>query len=191
MEPSQCFEYLIVKTQKLPILNDTQREIILTDLKYFLSQSLSDQDRRHHLGVLQNRWKAFEMKVVRTPLLNEPKGFFHPIQEFLGKPKVIFEDSNEIIRMNKWDIHEFLQDLLKEYDLRKEFLDATEDNLVFCGLRFLLSEAKLSSSQQDRKAIQKTWKSVRPILEKYGFFYRYVGAKALSTRLRLFLTGSI
>lgn len=191
MEPSQCLNYLIEKTKKLSDFNDSQRKIILEDLQYFLKQSVSEPERRHHPEAILNKWKEFEKKVLRTPLLQEPKGFFTVLYDFVGNAQAHFENDKELAHFNRWELKNLFEDLLREFENREVFFENDEKLIVYCGLKFLLSESRLPNSKQDRSGVLKTWRALRPSLEKYGFFYKYQGAQGLSSKLRLFVTGSL
>lgn len=184
----QCFEYLIKKTEKLTHLNKTQKDLILRDLNYFLTQSKCHEDRRHNSQAIKNKWKEFKTKVLRTHLLIEPKGFFVTISDFVGISPSEFEDLREIERYEKFEVPEFFEDLIHAFENKKFFFTPEEQTIAFCGLKFLLSESKLPNSRRDHKGIWKVWLSIKPILERYGLFFRYTGAKGLSSKLRLFLT---
>lgn len=191
MEPSKSFEYLINKTQKLAILNEAEKKIITDELNYFLKQSLTDPDRRHHKEAIRNKWTDFQRKVIRTRLLIEPKGFFLNLYDFVGTPQKYTEDAKEIAKFDNFEMKDFFEDLFREFENRKIFFSPEEETLTYCGLKFLYSESKLPDPKRDRKGISKTFRSIKPALEKYGCFYKYAGAKGLSSRLRVFITGTI
>ncbi len=190
LEAQKCFAYLIEKTQKLPSLTPEQRKLIHGDLQYFHKQSLTDEDRRNRQEVIRNQWLQFERRTRFTQLLLEPPGFFAVIYEFTGVTREMLALKKEQSEFDKWEPHDFFEDLLKEFETKKHFFSETENNVVYCGLKFILSESKIAKIKRDEKGVLKTWRSVRPVLERYGFFYKYNGANLLSSRLRLFLTGS-
>jgi hypothetical protein len=189
-EPRQCFEYLIEKAKKLPALTAEQRKLILNDLNYFLKQSLTNHDRRNKQEVIRNNWLQFQRKTRFTQLLLEPQGFFAVIQDFTGHVGDTLASKNEQNEFDKWEPPAFFEDLLKEFETKKHFFSKEEESVAFCGLKFLMSESKTPKMNRDEKGILKTWRSLKPVLEKYGFFYKYNGATILSSRLKLFLTGS-
>ena len=190
LEAQKCFAYLIEKTQKLPSLTPEQRKLILHDLAYFHKQSLTDVDRRNKIEVIRNQWLQFERKTRFTQVLLEPPGFFSVIHDFTGVNRETLAFKKEQNEFDKWEPQEFFEDLLKEFEAKKHFFAPDEESVAYCGLKFILSEAKNAKTKRDEKGVLKTWRSVKPVLEKYGFFYKYNGATLLASRLRLFLTGS-
>jgi hypothetical protein len=190
LEAQKCFAYLIEKSQKLPSLTPEQRKLIQGELQYFHKQSLTDEDRRHRQEVIRNHWLQFERKTRFTSLLLEPPGFFAVIYEFTGVTREMLVLKREQSEFDKWEPQDFFTDLLKEFEAKKHFFSETENDIVSRGLKFILNESKIAKIKRDAKGVLKTWRAVRPVLEKYGFFYKYKGANLLSSRLRLFLTGS-
>jgi hypothetical protein len=190
-EARQCFEYLIEKTKRLPNLTDVQRKHILKDLDFFHKQSLTDYDRRSKQEYIRTQWLQFERKTRFTELLMEPQGFFVIIHEFTGVTRETLDFKKAQNELNSWTHTQFFEDLLKEFEERKMFFSKEEESVVYCGLKFLLSESKTPRIKRDEKGILKTWRSIKPLLEKYGSFYKYNGAKSLSSTMRLFLTGSL
>ncbi|MGZ5279834.1 MAG: hypothetical protein ACXWC9_07830, partial [Pseudobdellovibrionaceae bacterium] len=154
-EVQLCFSYLIEKTKKLSSLNPTQKELILKELYCFLRQSTTNHDRRYRSDVLAAKWKEFEQKVLRTDVLQEPKGFFKVIHELTGIAISDLERDKEIAQYDKWEPHDFFESLLKEFDSKKSFFEAQEETIAYCGLKFLISEARAPKIRRDEKGILK------------------------------------
>jgi transcriptional regulator with XRE-family HTH domain len=110
----------------------------------------------------------------------------HEIESKVGIGK-----EHDLKKLSQLEPQDFFKDLLKELENRKKFLKKEDSAIIYCGLKFLLSESKLRPPTRDIIGIKKTWHIVKPILEKYDFLNKFQGAEKSSSRLRIFITGSL
>lgn len=93
-----------------------------------------------------------------------------------------------ISKYSLWDVADFLVDIRAKVQFTQD-LETKDQTIALQQIDFLFLESQKANRQRDRAKIIATWRSLRPLLERYQLFSDYQGEATLRFRVQLFIFG--
>lgn len=186
----KSFEYLSehVKRQRIP--NEIKRKVIL-ELDWLRLQSLCDPDRQYPAAIIQRRWRDLCDVAAKFRLFDKAKqnpDVWDPIMSFVGERHAgrltMLVPSNG---KRPLEVDQFFRELLSKLTQTKG-ASPLERLALYCGLKYLESEAKRGRTQRDRKSILPVWKGIHPLLKSQNLLAAYENDEPTIQRIKFFLS---
>lgn len=116
--------------------------------------------------------------------------FWSHIEGFVGVAEaVVARTQAPKVRKDKdWEANDFFRHLSIQV-LKRPAMTPLEQFGIYVGLKYLEAESMRGRGQRDKTAIQYTWKTLHPLLEKFGLLNEFQSEQVIKKRVRSFVSG--
>lgn len=185
-----AFDQAIELLKRTP-MPGSHRNRLLTEMSYFKSQALCDDDRRQPDHLLRIRWNGLlsaDLKQNGFHLIRENKILWQQLQDFFafGEGSVPSDHHKPLsVAFGPEDLLRTLEHQL----LKKPQMREVEWRLMVLGIIYLHAEAKRPRVHRNDKYLKMVYQWIHPYLKASGVIEPYSGDKNLIKKFRAFLSG--